>query len=97
MFLPQGEFVVETTLVGVVMNGLSHLYCIQGRAHFAVALIKGLGGNLTESCRENFAKEVYGWVGEMPPDPRKILDTYYDDKSGRLGVYSSQVSVNVCL
>ena len=54
----QNDLVVETSLVGVVLNGLSHLSHVRNKAHFAMCLIRGLGGNLHESSRENFAKEV---------------------------------------
>ena len=50
--------VVDTTLVGIVMNGLSHLHKILNTSHFGLCLIRGFGGNLTESMKENFAKEV---------------------------------------
>lgn len=49
---------VETSLIGVVLNGLSHLHNVRNKAHFAVCLIHGLGGNLNEGSREAFAKEV---------------------------------------
>ena len=49
---------VDTSLVGVVMNGLSHFYEVRSRTRFSLCLIRGLGGNLTESAREAFAKEV---------------------------------------
>ena len=49
---------VDTSLVGVVMNGLSHFCQVRSRTHFSVCLIRGLGGNLVESAREAFAKEV---------------------------------------
>ena len=49
---------VDTTLVGVVMNGLSHFAGVQDKSHFAVCLIRGLGGNLTETARERFANDV---------------------------------------
>ncbi|XP_013392185.1 cytoplasmic dynein 2 heavy chain 1, partial [Lingula anatina] len=89
--LKQGDFVVETTLVGVVMNGLSHLHGVQDKTHFAVSLIRGLGGNLSEATREAFAKEVFAWTHETPPDPRRPLDTYYDPSSGRLMSYSVEL------
>ena len=54
----QSEFVVETSLVGVVMNGLSHFYNVRDKPHFAISLIRGLGGNLSETARDNLAKEV---------------------------------------
>lgn len=54
----QGEMVVGTSLVGVVQNGLSQLHGVTSRAQFTVALIRGLGGNLTLPSREAFAKQV---------------------------------------
>ena len=51
---------VDTTLVGVVMNGLSHFCAVQDKSHFAVCLIRGLGGNLPEAMREKFAADVSG-------------------------------------
>jgi dynein heavy chain 2 len=56
--MQQGEMVVDTSLVGVVKNGLSQLCGVTSRAHFTVALIRGLGGNLTLPSREAFAKQV---------------------------------------
>lgn len=56
--MKQNDFVVDTSLVGVVMNGLSHLGGAETKAQFAVKLIRGLGGNLHTSTRVNFAKEV---------------------------------------
>ena len=52
------DFVVDTTLVGVALNGLSHLPHVTNKAQFACALVKGLGGNLGEQSRLNFAKMV---------------------------------------
>ena len=56
--LLQNDLVVETSMVGVVNNGLSHLHHVKNKSHFAVCLIHGLGGNLNESARELFAKEA---------------------------------------
>ena len=52
------DFVVDTTLVGVAMNGLSHLARVRCKAEFACALMRGLGGNLGPQTREKFSKEV---------------------------------------
>lgn len=52
------DFVVDTTLVGVALNGLSHLTHITNKSQFACALVKGLGGNLREQSRLNFSKVV---------------------------------------
>ena len=54
----QNDLVVDTTLVGVVLNGLSHLHNVKDKTEFCVSLIRGLGGNLSEKTRANFAKEV---------------------------------------
>nr|KAG5701774.1 hypothetical protein BaRGS_000764 [Batillaria attramentaria] len=89
--LKQNDLVVETSLVGVVLNGLSHLHNVKNKAHFALCLIHGLGGNLSEQSRELFAKEVFSWTGEMPPDRNRPLDTYFDDNLGRLMTYSMEI------
>lgn len=52
------DFVVDTTLVGVAMNGLSHLVGISCKSEFACALMRGLGANVGVATREAFAKEV---------------------------------------
>lgn len=54
----QGDFVVDTSLVGVVMNGLSHLRGAECTSDFTIKIIRGLGANLPEATRINFAKEV---------------------------------------
>lgn len=56
--IKQNDFVVETTLVGTVLNGLSHLHGVHDKAFFALGLIRGLGGNLNEKTKEGFAREV---------------------------------------
>ncbi|XP_055895255.1 cytoplasmic dynein 2 heavy chain 1-like isoform X1 [Biomphalaria glabrata] len=88
--LKQNDLVVETSLVGIVLNGLSHLHHVTSKAHFAVCLIHGLGGNLTEGSREIFAKEVFSWCNESPPDPRRPLDTFFDNSLGRLMQYNME-------
>ncbi|XP_059389924.1 dynein cytoplasmic 2 heavy chain 1 isoform X4 [Carassius carassius] len=95
--LKQSDFVVDTSLVGTVLNGLSHLRGVRERGQFVVGLIRGLGGNLPLKCRQEFAKEVLSWARESPPDPRKPLDTYYDSASGRLCVYELQRGDGVCV
>ena len=56
--IEKDDFVVETTLVGTVLNGLSHLHGVHNRSLFALGLIRGLGGNLNEGTKEAFAREV---------------------------------------
>lgn len=54
----QNDFVVETSLVGTVFNGLSHLNAVRERGQFIVGLLRGLGGNLNLKARQEFAREV---------------------------------------
>ncbi|XP_072546992.1 cytoplasmic dynein 2 heavy chain 1 isoform X2 [Salminus brasiliensis] len=93
----QNDFVVETSLVGTVLNGLSHLRGVCERGQFVVGLIRGLGGNLHIKSRQEFAKEVLSWARETPPDPRKPLDVYYDPDSGRLRAYELQRGDGLCV
>ena len=62
-----GDLVVNTTVVGVAMNGLSHLVGVTSKAEFACALVRGLGGNLPLPIREKFAKEVRLPLKILPP------------------------------
>ncbi|XP_047450013.1 cytoplasmic dynein 2 heavy chain 1 isoform X3 [Mugil cephalus] len=88
--LKQNDFVVETTLVGTVLNCLSHLSAVTERGQFIIGLLRGMGGNLNIKTRQEFAKELLSWARESPPDPRKPLDTYYDSDSGHLAAYRFQ-------
>jgi dynein heavy chain 2 len=56
--IKQGDFVVETTIIGTVLNGLSHLHGVHDKALFTLSLIRGLGGNLSEKTKDVFAREV---------------------------------------
>ncbi|KAM3616881.1 uncharacterized protein V6R79_025341 [Siganus canaliculatus] len=88
--LKHNDFVVETSLVGTVFNGLSHLSAVTERGSFIVGLLRGLGGNLNLNTRQEFAKELLSWARESPPDTRKPLDTFYDSDSGLLQAYKFQ-------
>ncbi|KAA8593993.1 hypothetical protein FQN60_004827, partial [Etheostoma spectabile] len=85
--LKQNDFVVETSLVGTVFNGLSHLNGVTERGQFIVGLLRGLGGNLNLKTRQEFSKELLSWARESPPDTKKTLDTYYDYDRGHLAAY----------
>lgn len=57
-FNQQNDYVVETSLVGTVMNGLSHLHGCKDHDQFIINLIRGLGGNLNMKSRLEFTREV---------------------------------------
>ncbi len=42
--------VVETTMVGIVLNALTHLQGASSKTAFVCGLIRGLGGNLVRAC-----------------------------------------------
>ena len=87
------DFAVETSLVGTVMNGLSHMSSeIGSRLEFAVALIKGFGSNLRPTSRDLFAKEVLQWCGESPP--RNPFAIFYNKQRDRIDNYSNEVDTD---
>ncbi|XP_053164065.1 cytoplasmic dynein 2 heavy chain 1 isoform X1 [Hemicordylus capensis] len=93
--LKQNDYVVETSLVGTVMNGLSHLHGCTERGQFIISLIRGLGGNLNMKSRQEFTKEVFTWARESPPNPSKPLDTYYDSDTDCLVSYQLKKPENL--
>jgi len=76
--LQHGEMVVDTTMVGTVVSGLSHVAGAASKGAFVASLIRGLGGNLNHEQRTAFAREVFAWVGERPADANAPLDSYFE-------------------
>lgn len=70
------DMAVDTTMVGTVLNGLSQVADSKSRGEFVCGLIRGLGGNLSLADRVNFAKELFQWAGERPPDIGAPLDCF---------------------
>ncbi|CAG0920502.1 unnamed protein product, partial [Notodromas monacha] len=95
--LKEGDRPVETSLLGVVLNGLSHLEKAESKAKFVAGLIHGLGANLTLASRRNFASQVFSWTGEYPPNAKDPANLYYDPRKDCLESYEGQVvnKVNV--
>uniref|UniRef100_A0ABM5FWF4 Cytoplasmic dynein 2 heavy chain 1 n=2 Tax=Agamidae TaxID=81953 RepID=A0ABM5FWF4_9SAUR len=93
--LKQNDYVIGTSLVGTVMNGLSHLHGCTERGEFIISLIRGLGGNLNMKSRQEFTKEVFTWARESPPNPMKPLDTYFDPDTERLVSYQLKKPENL--
>jgi dynein heavy chain 2, cytosolic len=80
-FVLRSEHIVESTLVGTVMNGLSQIKDATSRQEFICGLIRGIGGNLSLSQRALLAKDVFQWASERPPDMGSPLDCYADGSS----------------
>jgi dynein heavy chain 2 len=82
--------VVETTLVGTLINGLSQIKNSSSRQEFLVGIIRGLGGNLSIANRTTFAKEVFQWAAERPADLVKtfIVIIIYHSSSFKLSLFS---------
>jgi dynein heavy chain 2 len=77
-----GEPVVDTTMVGTVMNGLSQVSNAVDKSEFVCGLVRGLGGNLSHADRATFAKEIFNWANERLPDPGSALDCHPDGRGG---------------
>ena len=89
--MKSNDFVVETSLVGVVLNGLSNITTsVKDKTEFAILLIKGFGGNLKQATRDSFAKIVLEWCGESFAS-RQPFHIYYNKNRNRVDNYSSSV------
>lgn len=86
------SFVVPTTKVGLVQDGLSHLCgaTTQTRADFLLGLIRGLGSNLTKEDRKVFAKECTAVMDEAIPTS-SALDCFVE--RGRFVSYEAEAEV----
>eukprot|EP01029_Cantina_marsupialis_P010152 TRINITY_DN2319_c0_g2_i3.p1 TRINITY_DN2319_c0_g2~~TRINITY_DN2319_c0_g2_i3.p1 ORF type:complete len:2726 (-),score=1059.52 TRINITY_DN2319_c0_g2_i3:6-7787(-) len=81
--MEKDSWCIPTTLVGTINSGLSQLTNCPSKTHFAVSLIRGLGANMIEKDRREFAKFVFELVGETAPPNTSPLDCYVNSK-GRL-------------
>jgi dynein heavy chain 2 len=82
------EFVVETTKVGTVLNGLSHIQGASTKADFVLGLVRGLGSNLPVEERGAYAKSLFNQAGEKCPLPNDPLNCYCKD--GTLMAYETR-------
>jgi dynein heavy chain 2, cytosolic len=73
--------IVDTTMVGTVLNGLSQLRAAQSKSEFVVGLIRGLGGNFDVETRTDLAREVFKWCRERAPDMSAPLNCYASGNS----------------
>lgn len=84
------EFLVSTSLVGTVLNGLSHLRGIKDKTHFAVGLIRGFGGNLPEATLNEFAKTVLKMTGDSGSDSDMAFNITYDLRADCIRSYVNE-------
>eukprot|EP00727_Mastigamoeba_balamuthi_P008574 m51a1_g4339 putative cytoplasmic dynein 2 heavy chain 1 isoform x1 (4695) ;mRNA; f:164362-180818 len=80
---------VETTLVGTLKNGLSHLNGVKSKLDFMLGLCRGFGGNMQTERRSVYAREVFAWFGENPINRQRPLDCYVDQR-GTLAPFKSR-------
>jgi len=85
------ELIVETTIVGMTMNGLSHIVGVATREEFLCGLVRGLGSNVSVENQSELSNEVFQWAMETHPDPRKPMDTYYDPNRSKFSTYHLKV------
>ena len=90
------DFVVDTSLVGCVLNGLSLLAGVASRLELAVNLYKGLAGNMNEGSRDGLAKEIFSVIGQSPPG-RRPLSLFYNKGRDRIDSYDADVNVQLKL
>ena len=74
-----------------MLNGLSELHEVRDKSHFAVGLIRGLGGNLSEKVLNEFAKMVLKMVGDNPPDSNTAYNITYDKRAQCIRSYVNEV------
>ena len=87
----KNDFLVATSLVGNILNGLSHLHGVRDKGHFAVGLIRGLGGNLQENTLNEFAKFVLKMTGESAPESDTTFNITYDSRGDCIRPYVNEV------
>jgi len=88
--MAKADFLVPTSLIGVILNGLSHLHNLTDKAQFAIGLIRGLGGNLEAQALNEFAKAILKMCGEVCPDPATAFNVTYDVRSHMIRAYQNE-------
>ena len=94
--LTSGDYklALDTTKMGLVENALSQLTKVTTKADFACCLCKGLCAYLeSEEDKNKLAKQIYLLCTESPLDPRRPLDSYYDQSARTFVAYKLDTSV----
>jgi dynein heavy chain 2 len=81
---------VQTTVTGLMVNGLTHVMGATTKEDFACRLVRGLGGNMTQNKKLDLSKQVFHWMNTVLPDARKPLATYFNS-SGCLATYQFDI------
>uniref|UniRef100_UPI00358EC9AE cytoplasmic dynein 2 heavy chain 1-like n=1 Tax=Myxine glutinosa TaxID=7769 RepID=UPI00358EC9AE len=89
--LKQNEFAIPTSLAGTIYNGLSLLHNTHRPRACLVALIRGLGGNLTAPAQQKLAAQLFTWFREPAPDSRHLVDVRYDPECDSLLAYPGPI------
>ena len=91
----QEHQMVETTRVGLVLNGFSQINGVAARPQFLVGLVRGLAGGLEPAVRAEFASWLFQEAGERMPSPNDPLGTYWSERTGSLDTYTYDASNEV--
>lgn len=86
-FVKSCKPIVSSTVAGLIRSSLSHFVGVNSKPAFALALIRGLGANLSLEDRVNLAKKVFSWLNLTAPDTARPLDCYYSETTGALASY----------
>lgn len=88
--LEKDSFVVESTMVGTVMNALSKIKGCKNKPDFVVGLVNGMGANLLTSDRKALGRKVCKWANVPGDVADHILDTIViEGEYQRLGAQAS--------
>ena len=79
--------VIDSSIIGIVYNGLSHLVYVNCKEEFALAMIRGFGCILNIKARQQLSKDILQLLSITAPNPNDPCDVYYDSASLSLKSY----------
>ena len=78
------KMVIDTTSIGTILNGLSHVKKCSNESDFLHGLICGLGANMPYSSRVKFSQRVLSWGDKNEFERLNTLDMYSDNNEERI-------------
>jgi dynein heavy chain 2 len=87
--------IIETTRMGLVKSALSQLVGCTAKPQFAIGLVRGFGSYLPDAARIEFAKDIYHLTGVRVPDPKNVLDCYFDPNRQALVSHQYEASFDL--